>query len=703
MDTGSVTIGIIANTALLLFHVLTFLLEHRLKPIDLTIGHLALIHVVMLLTEGFIAMDIFEFRYLGDDITCKCVIYLYGLMKGLSISTTCLLSVLQAITLSPRNSCLTKFKQKSLHQNLCCFLFLWVFNMLISGRFLISTATPNVTSHGFMFVTQSCSLLPSSYLLRYISISLLSFQHMSFIGLMVLSSGYMVLLLCRHKRRSQHLHSTSLSPKTSAEQRATQTVLLLMSFFIVMYILDSVIASTSAMLWDCDPIRPLVHMLVGNGYATVSPLLLIRDAVGRWPSIVGPESSKSFKNIIMEDTDLISMAHLGFQVPELSASLDSCDLLAQVSIGIMANTVLLLFHFLTFLLQHRPKPTDLTIGHLAFIHTVMLLTVGFMFIDIYGFQDFWNDITCKCVLYLYRSMRGLSICTTCLLSVLQAITLSPRSSCLAKFKHKSSHYNLCCFLFLWVFNMLISSRFLISTIATPNVSSNSLMFVTESCSLWPISYLVKYICFLLVTFRDVSFIGLMVLSSGYMVILLCKHEKQSQHLHSTSQSSKTSPEQRATQTILLLMSFFMIMYFMDGVISSTSGMFWNQDPIRYCVQMLLGNGYATFSPLVLIGTEKRMIKGLVSMWGRNHSATEAEICGHTVTAGTPRGPRRGSRDSGSAGEWQRTVLVGNTKANKTVDQSLKTKCETNTFIDSFIKERVWDPSMETHNPDMVGQ
>ncbi|NP_001160932.1 vomeronasal 1 receptor cavPorV1R604 [Cavia porcellus] len=274
-----VIIGIIANTALLLFHVLIILVEHKLKLIDLTIGHLALIHVVMLLTVAFIAMDIFEFQYLGDDITCKCVIYLYRLMRGLSICTTCMLSVLQAITLSPRSSCLAKFKQKSLHQNLCCFLFLWIFNILISVHFLISIiATPNMTSHSFMFVTQSCSLLPSSYLLKYISISLLSLQHVTFIGFMALSSGYMVLLLHRHKRQSQHLHSTSLSPKASAEQRATHTILLLMSFFIIMYILDSVLSTTSAMLWDRDPIRHFVHMFVGNGYAIVSPLVLSSTA-----------------------------------------------------------------------------------------------------------------------------------------------------------------------------------------------------------------------------------------------------------------------------------------------------------------------------------------------------------------------------------------------------------------------------------------
>ena len=145
---------------------------------------------------------------------------------------------------------------------------------------------------------------------------------------------------------------------------------------------------------------------------------------------------------------------------------------SKVGIGISANTILLLFHVHNFLLEHRPKPTNLTIGHLALIHIVMLLTTVFMATDIFGSQKIWDDIKCKSVLYLHRLTRGLSICTTCLLRVFQAITLSPRNSCLAKFKHKSSHHNLHCFLLLWVFNMSISSRYVASTIATPNVTSD---------------------------------------------------------------------------------------------------------------------------------------------------------------------------------------------------------------------------------------
>ncbi|XP_062055901.1 vomeronasal type-1 receptor 90-like [Lepus europaeus] len=287
---------------------------------------------------------------------------------------------------------------------------------------------------------------------------------------------------------------------------------------------------------------------------------------------------------------------------------------SEVSIGITANAFLLLFHVLWFFLKHRPRPTDLTIGHLALIHLLMLIVGRVAAIDIFEFQELWDDITCKAVICFHQVMRGLSLGTTCLLSVLQAITLSPRSSWLAKFKRTASQHNICGFLFLWVFNLSISARFLISTIATRNRTSNSLMFVTKSCSLRPLSYLPWYIFFVTAIFRDVSLIGLMAVSSGYMVTLLCRHKRQAQHLHSTNLSPTASPEYRATRTILLLMSIFVLLYLLDCVVFSFSGMWWKNDPVHLCLQMLVGNGYATIGPLVLISTENRMIKLFKSMW-----------------------------------------------------------------------------------------
>ena len=73
------------------------------------------------------------------------------------------------------------------------------------------------------------------------------------------------------------------------------------------------------------------------------------------------------------------------------------------------------------------------------------------------------------------------------------------------------------------------------------------------------SYINKDLFFLLSLFGDISFVGIMLLSRAYIVILLFRHQRQSQELHSTSLSPRVSSEKRATQAILLVSSF-VVMY-----------------------------------------------------------------------------------------------------------------------------------------------
>ncbi|MBZ3887441.1 Vomeronasal type-1 receptor 94 [Sciurus carolinensis] len=288
----------------------------------------------------------------------------------------------------------------------------------------------------------------------------------------------------------------------------------------------------------------------------------------------------------------------------------------ELGIGILANIILLLFHVSLLITGPRTKSTDLPIGLLALIHLVMLLIDGFIAEDIFTPQEGrWGDMTCKVLIYLYRLMRGFSICTTCLLSVLQAITLSPRSSCLAKFKHRSSRQNLCSLLFLCVIYSSVSSHLFISISATPNLTSDNHMYVTESCSFVPMSFFLQHTFSTLLTFREVILIGIMTTSNGYMVALLCRHRRLSQHLHRISLSPISSPELRATQTILLLLSCFVVMSILDSIITYAR-ITLNDDPIFYCIQILVAHSYASFSPLVFIATEKRIINILRYMWGR---------------------------------------------------------------------------------------
>ncbi|NP_001160761.1 vomeronasal 1 receptor oryCunV1R1602 [Oryctolagus cuniculus] len=254
----------------------------------------------------------------------------------------------------------------------------------------------------------------------------------------------------------------------------------------------------------------------------------------------------------------------------------------EISIGVSANAFLLLFHVLNYFLQHRPKPIDMTIGLLALIHLVMLMIVVSQAMDMFGSQGSWDDVTCKAVFFSYRVLRALSLYTTCLLSVLQAITLSPNSSWLANFKRKHLHQSLCSLLVLCVFYMSVSSHFIITVIATPNRTSHSLIYITKSCSIWPMNYFIIQTFSTLLILREVFHIGLMALSSGYMVMFLYRHRRKSQHLCGTSLSPRASPEQRATQSILVLLSFFMVMSILDCIFSASKFMS-NYDPVLYCM------------------------------------------------------------------------------------------------------------------------
>jgi vomeronasal1 receptor len=128
------------------------------------------------------------------------------------------------------------------------------------------------------------------------------------------------------------------------------------------------------------------------------------------------------------------------------------------------------------------------------------------------------------------------------------------------------------------------------------------------------SYFLWHLFTILGMFWEVFFRGLMALSSGYMVTLLCRHRRRSWHLHITSLSAKASPELRVTWTILLLLGFSVVMYRVDHVVSS-SRIMWNNDPIRHCIQMVVAKGYATIHPLLFVSTEKRILNFLRSVWG----------------------------------------------------------------------------------------
>ncbi|XP_058526438.1 putative vomeronasal receptor-like protein 4 [Ochotona princeps] len=280
----------------------------------------------------------------------------------------------------------------------------------------------------------------------------------------------------------------------------------------------------------------------------------------------------------------------------------------QIGIGIIANTFLLVFHIYVSAQVHRlgPRPSDMTTCNLAFVHTVMLFTTLDIFsAEMFMLLDFPNDLKCKLLFYLSRVMRGLSISTTCLLSIIQAITISPSSCFLSRFNCKLTKNVAIAFFCIWSLNLSSNSNMIIYTVAHSN--RTNLLTVSKYCSVSSMDSVITTIFFMLAFSQNVFFVGIMLLSSMYMVIFLCNHQRKSEYLHGISTFPRISPAKRATRTVLVLVSFFVIMYCVDIIMSSFSTISWKYEPIVLGIQRLVVNAYATVSPLVLISSDKRII------------------------------------------------------------------------------------------------
>ncbi|XP_037676462.1 vomeronasal type-1 receptor 4-like [Choloepus didactylus] len=275
--------GVFGNLSVLYHYLFLYCSGGRLRSTDLIINHLLVANSLVLFSNGVPwTMVAFGWEQFLSDYGCKLLYYIYRVGRGVCIGSTCLLSIFQVIIISPRNSMWAELKVKaprniSLSISLCWHLIMLV-NIIIPidlTRHWRNDTIKMGKDLGF------CSAKVADKITYPLYAALLSFPDALCLGLMLWASGSMVSILYRHKQRVQHIHRTSLSPRSSPDARATQTILLLLSTLVSFYTL-SCIFQVCINVYD-HPNIYVVNMaaLFSVCFPTVSPFLLMG-----WVSIV---------------------------------------------------------------------------------------------------------------------------------------------------------------------------------------------------------------------------------------------------------------------------------------------------------------------------------------------------------------------------------------------------------------------------------
>ncbi|XP_008708353.1 vomeronasal type-1 receptor 4-like [Ursus maritimus] len=304
-------------------------------------------------------------------------------------------------------------------------------------------------------------------------------------------------------------------------------------------------------------------------------------------------------------------------------------IVSQIGIGFIGNTLLLVLLINTFLVQlHTKKPIDLIFIHLILANVMTILFSGIPEVmNAFGVRNFLDDIGCKVVIYLYRVFRGLSLCTTSLLSIVQAIIITPSNSRWAWLKPKISTYMFPALCSLWNINMVIYIPVIISAMAPYNTTEGDKFYSQIYCIGKNHNYIQSVVFQGCMVLRDFLCVFFMVWTSAYMVKLLFTHYKRVQHLHRTILSPRPSPETKATHTILALVGCFVFFYWSNSFLTIYVSYKRNVKGLGN-FSIILSHCYPAICPFVLINNHnKRFFLNYVFAKMRKYSQ-------HTISLNT---------------------------------------------------------------------
>ncbi|XP_036031783.1 vomeronasal type-1 receptor 4-like [Onychomys torridus] len=292
-------------------------------------------------------------------------------------------------------------------------------------------------------------------------------------------------------------------------------------------------------------------------------------------------------------------------------------LLSQIITGTVGNFSLIFYYLDLYCRECILKPTDLIFMNIMAANTLVILSSGVpQTIAFFGFKHFLNDSECKLLVYIQGVGRSVSIGITSLLSVFQALTISPRKSCWKDHKAKVDKNISCHISLLWIMYLFINFIYFAYTLVHRNNKNVTRKRDYEYCSIVEWDEIGGLLYAALVVCPEVFFSVLMAWSSGSMTIILYRHKQRVQHIRSTHVTSRNSPESRVTQNILILVITFLAFYTLSSL-------------LRGCITVLYSNNwwlvnmnrftslcFPAFGPFVLINNYSIVSRfGLV--WIRN--------------------------------------------------------------------------------------
>ncbi|XP_070307974.1 vomeronasal type-1 receptor 4-like [Odocoileus virginianus] len=271
--------------------------------------------------------------------------------------------------------------------------------------------------------------------------------------------------------------------------------------------------------------------------------------------------------------------------------------LLQMVVGALGNVTLFFHSICPILLDRKMRPTEVIITHMVVANLLIIFSPGIPHImAAFVLRKPLSGLGCKFVYYIQRVARGTTLCSTCILSTYQSFTLTPRTAEWMMLRGRAPKVigPSCCT--CWMLSFLMNI-YVPVTVTGPQDTNN----YTDNHGKWFCSSSAPKARFLyLWSVSDAVFIGLMVWSSGSMVLLLLRHRQRVQYIHTPTGHHRCPPETRAARTILMLVVTFVTFYLLDCIFAFHIAAFLGLHISLLHTANILASCFPTFCPILLL-------------------------------------------------------------------------------------------------------
>nr|XP_014683400.1 LOW QUALITY PROTEIN: vomeronasal type-1 receptor 4-like [Equus asinus] len=279
----------------------------------------------------------------------------------------------------------------------------------------------------------------------------------------------------------------------------------------------------------------------------------------------------------------------------------------QTIVGILGNFSVLYFYLFLHYTRCKFRSTDCNLKNLTVANLLVIFSKGVpKMMAGFGLKDFINDFGCKFFFYVHRVGRDVSIGTTCLLSVFQAIAISPLNSRWAELKVKAHKYIATSNIFCWILNMMLN--IILPLYVTDKRNNTNVTQKTDYgyCYVMEDGTVTMKIYAALILCRDGFSLVLIVSASSFTVFILHRHKQQVRYIHRNNLSPRSSPESTATQSILVLLCTFVSLWTLSSIFLICLTVLNNLSLWLRDTSALIHACFPTVSPYILINYDSRV-------------------------------------------------------------------------------------------------